>query len=251
MRSPGEKYLPWEIYRTFEPAFADGSARLSSAASPRRPPNGARRGRSPSDMIYLTHMTRVTRAATASDLERCSPTAARRSCCSPRIATCSRRTTGSVLAGRFDDRFLYESRDYTTAAVDTDLLLRQHLGGAGAGASPYLSLVAGAGGDEAAAALPVAFVGGFALRVTPPLPEDCLLTVTIRRSPDTAAAGFRPAIRVDGIEVPDPWPVPMFDAQRVSVLIPRDPGSPRQPRRVRIDLERAGAARRQGRSGAG
>jgi 4-amino-4-deoxy-L-arabinose transferase-like glycosyltransferase len=228
-----KKHLAWEVYRTFQPAIERGEARLIIAGLT-SPPGGSAGEPEllPADLFYLRHMNAPTRVSTQAELESAMAIP------KPTVALLARTLDWRPvwdrlsLDSRTDERFHFEHRFFTVAAVDVQRLLEPRL--ASGVTSPHLEIAG------APAAMPFTFERAITVRVRPPLPQqDARLVLTFRRVTPTQSQRVR--CRINGVDnlTFNQTPIAFAESMSLSLDLEHDRRGSTAPRDVTIVLTSA------------
>jgi 4-amino-4-deoxy-L-arabinose transferase-like glycosyltransferase len=229
------RYVPWQVYQTFRPALGDGRVRLIACGLP-----GALEERDeslgllPSEMFYLAHMEGITHVANVQELAKLLESR------TPTVLLLSRRMSlaaafnWSDLVKRADERFTGDQAAISILAIDTDPLLRPRL--SDGSASRYVQLLGVSGTSGGAGGAGGAFSHEFTVRVTPPLPEDFLVEVMVRRTEGVASETVRCDTHDGDDRSVGRVPLPFVTTARLTARVNSDSDRPSAPRDVKFRL---------------
>jgi hypothetical protein len=229
------RYVPWQVYQTFRPAVAEGTARFILCGLPRTPEERDESlGLLSSEMLYLSHMEGATHASSVQELEKLLQERV------PTVLLLSKRLdlagvlNGPQLAARADERFTADQAAMTVLAIDTDPLLRPRL--SNGSASRYVQLLGVSGSAGGAGGAGAAFSREFVIRVTPPLPEDFRVEVTVRRGEGVASETVRCGTDDGDARTTGHVPLPFVTTTRLTANVRSKADRPSAPREVRFWL---------------
>ena len=229
------RYVPWQAYQTFRPAVRDGTARLIACGLPRTPEEyDESLGLLPSEMLYLAHMEGVTHSASVQELGELLQSR------TPRVLLLSRRLdlTGALhwadLVARADGPFTGDQAAITVLAIDMDPLLRPRL--SDGSASRYVQLLGVTSPAGGAGGAGSSFSREFVVRVTPPLPEDFRVEVTVRRAEGVASETVRCGTDDGDARAIGRVPLPFVTTARLTASVRSKTDRPSAPREVKFSL---------------